>query len=173
MDMELSEMDINYMKGYFGNMEIEDQITTSIPIMEKLDANKVTLLDPELNLIIKNGIGMDAQFYLNEMELNKANNTSYLIHTIINQPININRAEDLGWDFNYSISNILINQQNSNLSELYHLTNEINTSYSIITNPMGNHTGFNDFYFRIDHYLDLSYRSFSFNFNSLTYIDTV
>ena len=176
MDMELSEMNINYMKGYFGNMEIEDQITTSIPIMEKLDANKVTLLDPELNLIIKNGIGMDAQFYLNEMELNKANNTSYLTHNIINQPININRAEDLGWDFNYSISNILINQQNSNLSELLTiLPNEINTSYSIITNPMGNHTGFNDFYFSNRPLsLDLSISTpLVFNFNSLTYIDTI
>ena len=107
--------------------------------MKKIASNNFELNDPKFELIIKNGIGIDAQLKLNEIGFNKKNINQSLNHSSINQNININRALDLGNDFQYSINNLYFNSDNSNIDQLIGVfPDEINIDYSVISNPLGN-----------------------------------
>ena len=54
--------------------------------------DSIQIEDPIIDLIVKNGLGLDAQVTIKELELAN-NNTSYtLAHPILNQPLNISRA---------------------------------------------------------------------------------
>lgn len=176
LNMELANFDIAYMRGYFGNVNIIDEIITDVNIMNKLIAKSVEIYQPEIELIIKNGVGMDAQLTINDMEFNRNQDSKNLSHYTIGQCINISRAQDLGWDFNYSNKSIDINPQNSNINEVINLLpTQIVTSYHLETNPQGNHAGFNDFYYTnrplsIDAAVTLP---LLFNVDSLVFTDTL
>ena len=115
--------------------------------MDKFKVDSIYIEDPEIGLNIKNGLGLDAQVTIKELALSNNNTTLSLTHPIINQTINISRALDLGYDFQYAESQVNINNQNSNIEQLISvLPNKINFDYSILTNPLGNHSGYNDFY---------------------------
>ena len=95
---------------------------------------------------------------------------------IPNQNININRALDLGIDFQYSVNNLYFNSDNSNIDQLIGIfPDEINIDYSIISNPLGNQSGYNDFIFN-KHPLSLNLgvnMPLIQNFDSIIYNDTL
>ena len=176
LNIELANLDVAYMRGYFGNTTISNVVNTNFNALNKLSANRIQLYQPELEIMIKNGVGMDAQLVLNEIEFQRNQVSELLSHNSIGQSINISRAQDLSWDFNYSNQSINITEQNSNLNEIINLfPTEILTTYQLETNPQGNHAGFNDFYYpnkplSIDAAITLP---MLFNVDSLVYSDTL
>ena len=175
LNIELGNLDVAYMRGYFGNTIVSNEISTNIDALKKLAGNNIQLYQPELEIIIKNGIGMDAQLTINEIEFQRNQTSKILSHNSIGQSVNISRAQDLGWDFNYSNQSIYITEQNSNLNEIINLfPTQIISSYQLETNPQGNHAGFNDFYYTnkplsIDAAVTLP---MLFNVDSLVFSDT-
>ena len=175
LNIELANLDVAYMRGYFGNITVSNEVNTNINALKKLASNNIQLYQPELEIIIKNGVGMDAQLTINEIEFQRNQSSRLLSHNSIGQSVNISRAQDLGWDFNYSSQSIYISEQNSNLNEIINLfPTQITSTYQLETNPQGNHAGFNDFYYTnkplsIDAAVTLP---LLFNVDSLVFSDT-
>ena len=176
MKFKISKAKIYSAKGYLGSDEINDTTKIKIPFMKKVASNNFEINNPEFELIIKNGIGIDAQLKLNEVKFNKNNINQSLNHSSINQNININRALELGNVFQYSITDLEFNSNNSNINQLIGIfPDEINIDYSIISNPLGNQSGFNDFIYN-KHPLSLNLGvniPLLQNFNSIRYEDTL
>ena len=174
--LSLIDLNINTISGYLGNMEINDSNEISLPFMEKLSSDNISVENPEIQLIINNGLGLDAQIVLEEIAFKKNQNTTFLEHPIIDQSINISRALDLGWNFQYGKNTVDFNNQNSNIEELIgKFPEKINLKYHIESNPLGNHSGFNDFY-NSNHALDVDVGikiPIKFNLNNLRYTDTI
>ena len=176
LNIELANLDVAYMRGYFGNITVSNEVNTNINALKKLASNNIQLYQPELEIIIKNGVGMDAQLTINEIEFQRNQSSRLLSHNSIGQSVNISRAQDLGWDFNYSSQSIYISEQNSNLNEIINLfPTQITSTYQLETNPQGNHAGFNDFYYpnkplSLDAAITLP---MLFNIDSLVYSDTL
>ena len=83
---------------------------------------------------------------------------------------------DLGNDFQYSVNNLYFNSDNSNIHQLIGIfPDEVNIDYSVISNPLGNQTGYNDFIFN-KHPLSLNLGvniPLIQNFDSIIYNDTL
>ena len=144
--------------------------------MNQLSSNNITIEEPELKLIINNGIGMDAQIIINEVLFKKNLSSILLQHPFIGQTINVSRALDLGWDFRYVNTEINFTNQNSNLNEIVSfLPEQIEIGYKLITNPLCNHSAYNDFYnsshsFNINAGLKIPLK---FNFDDLKFLDSI
>ena len=176
INLSLIDLNINNVSGYLGNMEILDTSIVSLDFMNQLSSNNIIMEDPELKLMLNNGVGMDAQIIINEVLFKKNQNAILLQHPFIGQTINISRALDLGWDFIYGKAEINFTDQNSNLNEIISFLPEgIELDYKIITNPLGNHSAFNDFYntnhsFNINAGLKVPLK---FNLDNLKLIDSL
>lgn len=174
--LSLTDLNINSIDGYLGNLNFSDTSQLSIPFMKKLSSDNIAIEDPEIELILKNGLGIDGQIVIDEIEFEKNQSSLYMQHDLIGQNFNISRALDLVSDFNYSTTSILINNQNSNLEELIGLFPEnINLTYQLQTNPLGNISGYNDFY-KNPHTLSTLIGlkiPLKLNFNNLKYCDTI
>ena len=173
---EISSLKIASALGYLGSENIEDNTEIKIPFMENLKSKNFELNDSEFELLIKNGIGIDAQLKLNKIEFKKENQIQTLDHLSINQNININRALDFGHDFQYSLMNINFNNSNSNLPQLISIFPEkINIDYQLLTNPLGNQSGYNDFIYQqhplsLDLLVDIPLKQ---NLDSIVFSDTL
>lgn len=71
LNIELANLDVAYMRGYFGNITVSNEVNTNINALKKLASNNIQLYQPELEIIIKNGVGMDAQLTINEIEFQR------------------------------------------------------------------------------------------------------
>jgi hypothetical protein len=173
---EISSLKIASALGYLGSENIEDNTEIKIPFMENLKSKNFELNDSEFELLIKNGIGIDAQLKLNKIEFKKDNLIQTLDHLSINQNININRALDLGHHFQYSVMNINFNNSNSNLPQLISIFPEqINIDYQLLTTPLGNQSGYNDFIYQehplsLDLFVDIPLKQ---NLDSIVFSDTL
>jgi hypothetical protein len=173
---EISSLKIASALGYLGSENIVDNNEIKIPFMENLKSKNFEINDSEFKLIIKNGIGIDAQLKLNKIEFKKKNQIQTLDHLSINQNININRALDLGYDFQYSMMKINFNNSNSNLPQLISMFPEqININYQLLTNPLGNQSGYNDFIYQqhplsLDLSVDIPLKQ---NLDSIVFLDTL
>ena len=173
---EISSIKIASALGYLGSENIVGNNEIKIPFMENLKSKNFEINDSEFELIIKNGIGIDAQLKLNKIEFKKKNQIQTLDHLSINQNININRALDLGHAFQYSLMNINFNNSNSNLHQLISMFPEqINIDYQLLTNPLGNQSGYNDFIYQqhplsLDLSVDIPLKQ---NLDSIVFLDTI
>ena len=176
INLSLIDLNINTVSGYLGNLEITDTSIVNLDFMNQLSSNNIIMEDPELKLMLSNGIGMDAQIIINEVIFKKNQNAVLLQHPFIGQTINISRALDLGWDFRYGKAEINFTNQNSNLNQIISFLPEaIELDYKLITNPLGNHSAFNDFY-NTNHSLKInaSIKSpIKFNLDNLKLVDSI
>lgn len=174
--ISLNDLNVSSIKGYLGSINLSDTSSTKLPFMEKLSSDNVSIENPQLELILKNGLGLDAQISINEVEFLKNESSYFLQHPTIGEAINITRALDLGWDFQYTNKSILFDNQNSNFHELLGVFPEnINIKYQLQTNPLGNHSGYNDFY-NSNHTLEALLGvniPLKLNLNNLKYTDTI
>ena len=176
MKLSLIDLNINTINGYFGSIIYSDTSSFILPIMEKFRSDNLTIENPEIELIINNGIGIDAELLLHQLSFLK-NEISYdLEHPIINESVNISRAIELNENVEYSTQSIIVNNQNSNLENLIPIFPEtIQFKYNLQTNPLGNPSTYNDF-FNSKHTLETKLGlniPFKFNLNNLTYKDTI
>ena len=145
-----------YAKGYFG----ENKFTfgpeeTSFSLFKKITSGTINLKDVNLNLKIENYIGTDARVIIDSLTAinSVTNSTIKLNSSSIGSAVNINRASDNSTGDIYSSSsvnaqsqNFVFNSANSNIKNLIeNLPGKIGYSLQVITNPLGNVSGNNDF----------------------------
>ena len=176
INLNLEELDINSVYGYLGNKEISDTSEFEILATENFSSNSITIEDPELNVIIENGVGVDAKIKINEVLFKKDQSSFSLQHPIIGQNINLSRAVEVAGQYQYGNAEINFTNQNSNLEEIISLFPEkIDLKYELETNPLGNHSAFNDFY-KSPHSISINSGlkiPLKFNLNHFKYLDTI
>jgi len=151
-----------------------------IIINNKLIAGSVDLNQVSVNLSFQNGFGIDAQLNINQFtSFNTSKNQSVILnHSIINSPININRAQETFTvpEVTYSYYNVAINTSNSNIDQMIELLpNRLVYDMNLNVNPLGNISGNNDFVFKkypLKTMLNVEF-PLSFIANNLTLVDTV
>ena len=176
VNLSLEELDINSVKGYLGNKEITDTNELEISATENFSSNSISIENPELDIVINNGIGVDAQITINEVLFKKDQSSFSLQHPIIGQSINLSRALEINGQYQYGHALLNFTNQNSNLEEIISLFPEkIDLKYNLETNPMGNHSAYNDFYknpHSISVYSDIKI-PLKFNLDNFKYTDTI
>ena len=117
-------------------------------MFDRIIGGTIDLEDVDFNFKIENPIGMDARLYVNNISsINARTGTTInLANTIIGSPININRASESGGFVYPTYANFPLNTTNSNIKPMIeNLPNKFGYSMQIITNPLGNISGSNDF----------------------------
>lgn len=138
-----------YAKGYFGNNTYNVGPSTSdFTLFDRIVDGTILLEDVDFNFNIENPIGMDARLYVNNISSinTRTGTTINLANSIIGNPININRAAESGGVVYPAYANFPLNTTNSNIKPMIeNLPNKFGYSMQIITNPLGNISGSNDF----------------------------
>ncbi|TXB65081.1 hypothetical protein FRY74_06500 [Vicingus serpentipes] len=143
-----------YVKGYFGSQDYQfGPETTDFNIFNTIVGGSIDLNDVNVMLDFENGIGVDAQLSLTNFSTQNlsSGNIANLSGSIINSPININRAQET-YNFPeviYSYYQKQINTSNSNIDELIEvLPDKLTYQGNLKINPLGNISGSNDFLFK-------------------------
>jgi hypothetical protein len=138
-----------YAKGYFGQNTFNiGPGTSNFTMFDRIVSGSINLEDVNFNINIENPIGLDARLYLNTISsINTHTSTTInLANSIIGSPININRAAESGGFVYPTYSNFPLTTSNSNIKPMIeNLPNKFGYNLQLITNPMGNVSGSNDF----------------------------
>lgn len=170
-----------YVRGYFGNQNYHyGPDTSSYSVFDKIIDGSIDIEDVSVSLDFQNGIGVDAQLAINQLTTFNSNSNQYvsLNHSIINSPININRAQETNSfpDVNYTYYHNELNTTNSNIDQMIELIpNQLIYEVDLNINPLGNISGSNDFVFK-KHPLKTNLNvemPLSLVANNLTLVDTV
>ncbi len=168
-----------YAKGYFGNNTYNVGPTTSnFTLFDRIVDGTLQLEDVDFDFNIENPIGMDARLYVNDISSinTRTGTTINLTNTIIGSTININRAAESGGIVYPTYANFPLNTTNSNIKPMIeNLPNKFGYSMQIVTNPLGNVSGSNDFIYS-DKLLKASLNMeipLSLVANDLTLVDTL
>lgn len=144
IELRFEDVRVAYGKGYFG------QTTTELQeVSELLPFYAVGNLDLEalsLSLELTNRIGADVRFDLQRLTAINDQDEVDLVHQVLNQPLNITRATDVGGQVSGETYVVDINNENSNLlSFLERIPQELAIEATVELNPLGNVSGSNDF----------------------------
>ena len=168
-----------YAKGYFGNNIYNvGPSESAFTLFDRIVDGTLQLEDVDFNFKIENPIGMDARLYVNNISSinTRTATTINLTNSMIGTPININRAAESGGIIYPTYANFPLNTTNSNIKPMIeNLPNKFGYSMQIITNPLGNISGSNDFIYS-DRLLKASLDMeipLSFVANNLTLADTL
>ncbi len=138
-----------YAKGYFGNNTYNvGPSESTFTLFDRIIDGTIQLENVNFNFNIENPIGMDARLYVNNISSinTRTGTTISLANTMIGSPININRASESGGTVYPTYANFPLNTTNSNIKPMIeNLPNKFGYSMQVITNPLGNISGSNDF----------------------------
>ncbi|MEZ4755501.1 MAG: hypothetical protein R2817_01600 [Flavobacteriales bacterium] len=138
-----------YAKGFFGQ-RTERQQGEDLPLdlFSNIVSGSLDLDDVRLRLDVENGVGMDLQVVLDRFTaVNSRTGASVdLSHAILNGPINLNRAIDLGTGPQPSFYSNELDQDDSNIDAFLEvLPDRIDYDVELRTNPLGDISNGNDF----------------------------
>ncbi len=142
-----------YIRGYFGNETTQiGPDETDFPIFKKVIAGSLGLDSLKMSLSIDNYIGMDSRLTINSIwsRNTRTNHSVYLNNSVMGMPINVNRAQYTNsWlPVVPSSYNFVFDNSNSNAKALVeNLPDKLGYDFTLITNPLGNVSGNNDFLF--------------------------
>jgi hypothetical protein len=138
-----------YAKGYFGNNTFNvGPEQTAFTLFNRIVDGSIKLEDVDFQLKLENPIGLDARIFINNLTSinSRIGNSIPLANSIINSAININRAAESGTSVYPTYANFPLTPSNSNIKPMIeNLPDQFGYSMQIITNPMGNVSGSNDF----------------------------
>lgn len=138
-----------YAKGYFGTNTLSYPDEQSrIGLFDAFVGGSLDLDQVQLRLTVESGLGMDIQVRMNEFQaVNTRTGTSVdLQHAIVQGPVNLNRAIDLGGSFTPSLYTSVLNNSNSNVDAFVeNMPDEVRYDLDIRMNPMGDVSNGNDF----------------------------
>lgn len=170
-----------YIRGYFGNQTVQvGPEESGLDFFNRIVSGTLGLDSLTMTLHIDNYVGMDSRLTVNSIwsRNSRTNNTVYLNHSVIGTPINVNRGQ---YSNNWppvipSSYNYVFNNGNSNAKALAeNLPDKLGYDLTLVTNPLGNVSGNNDFFysgFGINAQLSLEL-PVSFYADRLTLQDTV
>jgi len=138
-----------YAKGYFGNNTFNiGPETSNFDLFNKITDGTIQLEDVNFNLSLENPIGLDARVIISNLSSinTRTNTTINLSNSVINSPININRASEYNGTVYPTYANFPLTVSNSNIKPMIeNLPNKFGYNLQITTNPLGNVSGSNDF----------------------------
>ena len=149
----LTEIKPFYFRGYFGNQTVAVGPTESaFSFFKNIRSGSIGLDSLKMTLDINNYIGMDARMTVNRIWSRNANTntTVNLNHSIIGQTINVDRAQySTPWpDVLPSSYHFVFDNNTSNAKALIeNMPQYLGYDATVITNPLGNVSGNNDFLF--------------------------
>ena len=179
VDIKFESFVLDYAKGYFSQTTINMDDISKLDIFSIIKAGSFNLETISIGLDIVNGFGLDAQMVIDEMAaLNTTTGNSILLNSpILGHSINVMRAVETGNPAAPVLPTVYtINFDNTNILEMFeNMPDQITFKINGQTNPMGNISGGNDFYYKgngLKLVLNLDI-PLSIKANALTLIDTV
>jgi hypothetical protein len=142
-----------YIRGYFGNQTLQiGPDETDFSLFKKIQSGTIGLDSLKMSISIDNYIGMDSRLTINGIWSHNThtNQTVHLNNSVMGTPINVNRAQySNSWlPVIPSSYNFVFDNSNSNAKALVeNLPDKLGYDVTLITNPLGNVSGNNDFLF--------------------------
>ncbi len=138
-----------YARGYFGSRVLEvGPEETDLDLFNSIIGGTLDLDEVTLRMKITNGIGMDIRIVLGSLQAvnTRTGTTVDLTHAILDGPINLNRAVDLGGAPQPSIYQNVLDNSNSNVDLFVeNLPDKLSYSLDLFLNPLGDISNGNDF----------------------------
>ncbi|TVR41320.1 MAG: hypothetical protein EA392_01730 [Cryomorphaceae bacterium] len=140
-----------FAEGYFGQ-----QTSSSGPEVEQFNAfniiesGSIDLEQVYVNLEIRNGVGVDIRANIHEFNaINSQTGANIgLNHSILQTPVNLNRATYSGSQINYSSYTVELDHTNSDIKQMLEsFPNAISVAADLELNPLGNVSNHHDFAF--------------------------
>jgi len=179
VNIKFDEFVLDYANGYFSQTAINLDDYSKMDVFNIIKSGNFNLESINIALDIVNGFGIDASLNIHEMaSTNTLSGQSILLHAaVLGQYINIMRATQTADALAPVIPTVYtIDFDNTNVKELFeNMPDRVSFIIDGTTNPMGNISGGNDFYYR-GYGLQLKLRldiPLSLKTNELTLIDTV
>jgi len=152
IDNQFYELFPYYARGYFGQNTINiGPSLSSFNMFNRIVAGTLGLENVNFDFKIENPIGLDARMVISNLSSynSRTKHVVSLNNSLINSPININRASESnpGTGVVYpTYANFPLNTGNSNIKQMIeNLPDALGYSLQIVTNPLGNISGSNDF----------------------------
>lgn len=146
--MEFISPEVQYASGYFGQHTYDFNESVSIQGAENVTASGLDVAGVEVDFRLENYVGVDAQVtFQNLLAINTASSLeTALENTELEEVINITRAVDNNGFINPTVTEIALNEGNSNVDAFLETAPD---AYAIIgeidVNPLGDISGGNDF----------------------------
>ncbi len=138
-----------YARGYFGSSTFDiGPEQTNFSLFSRIVSGSIQLEDVNFNLQLENPVGMDARMSISNLSSinSRTGNTVNLSNAVIGSTININRASESGGTVFPTYANFPFTTGNSNIKPMIeNLPDKLGYSMKVITNPLGNVSGSNDF----------------------------
>ena len=139
-----------YARGYFGTRTIIiDPDTAELDLFNNISGS-IDLDGATARLRVRNGIGVDARARINQMRSvnNQTMSVVDLVHPITTNPINLDRALDLGGSFQSAENLYTLTSGNSNIEAfIENLPTGIAYDMSVTIDPLGDVSNGNDFFY--------------------------
>jgi hypothetical protein len=174
------DISVDYAKGFFGSESFHfGPDTANFSIFSGITSGAIDLEQVKLILNIENGFGLDARMTFNQIvSLNSRTSTSIpLLSSLTGKPVNISRASETGnWLSPVNPTRYSFDLTASNIEQfIENLPDKIIYEADVISNPLGNITAGNDFYYNgnyLNAFLDLEI-PLSFTATAFTMCDTI
>ena len=138
-----------YARGYFGSQLVEvEPEENALALFNNIVGGTLDLDAVNLRLVMVSGLGMDLQVRLRELRAinSRTGNEVALSHAIMNGPINLSRAIDLGNGFTPTTYQTTLNNANSNVDLFVeNLPDKVRYALDLRLNPLGDISNGNDF----------------------------
>lgn len=145
---EFKDILIEEAEGYFGQHQHSTGLDYSaFDGFNNWISGAIDIDDLDVDLVIKNGVGIDLFMTLNQLVAVGNNSSVSLIHSMISDLISLPRPTRYYDSIVPTTYTTHLDPLNSNIDEFFEaLPSEIGYDLDIEVNPMGNVSGYNDFY---------------------------
>ena len=142
-DGTISDLIIDYAKGYFGNQLVSDTTSFSIPYLNNIIGGTIDIPSPTLKFTIENGMKVSLKGKVTHAEnTNYSSNTVSLNSSEIGSDFYVSPATGSWASLNPSEQTKTFNSTNSNIEEfIENLGSNYKIGYQFQLNPWGNVSG--------------------------------
>jgi hypothetical protein len=146
IDLTFIDATVRYARGYFGQHAYALSENINLGTNLQLPSGHLDIDGAQLDLEIKNYVGVDMQMNLNALVGQQNDNSVTLDYNPFNQWLNLSRAVESNASITPSTLNYQMNSSNSNLDDfLGNLPHQLQLNANVLINPLGNISMNNDF----------------------------
>ena len=178
MDIRISDIQIDYAQGYFGNLKINSNYEVPVEALKKITNGSLNFSKASIELNINNSCKIMARGTISSLTSNRTSTSSIVKFQNIqlNNPFFISPALSNGNEITPSQKKINLNESNSNLIPfLENFGDRYKIDYAFELNPYGNLNGGWDEFFPTSE-IEVNIKSIiplTFNAQQLTFQDTL
>lgn len=145
---EISGIVVQEARGYFGQHSIQTGAKIEdFSVFQKFISGGIEIDDLDVEVVLKNGIGVDVLAKINAFRSIRNGDIIALQNNIIGQLISLTRAMIINGDITPTEYDFSLNDQNSNIIDFLELLPlQLGYDLDLEINPLGNISGYNDFY---------------------------